>query len=435
VRNLGVLRLRLCSAVSCPTDAVYRMETSRSDGPTRWSYHDRLGHTVLSVQQGFEAGVSGRDLVATCSYRDVRGQPERSSVPFFLPGVAVAGAPSFAAQPAPCAQPQSWELTDYDLLGRPERVLAPDQSALVFSYAGLRTEQTQVMPTPSGPQYFSRWETRNVLGQVVSELQSQDGQGTAMGMEVQHTYDAQGQLRTTRRDAGRGEIVTEQICDALGRMIERRDPDRGREQFVYNAAGELIRRIDGQNLETRLFYDAQGRLWKRDSGSLVAAPPLPGTQIFASGFEAGGIGISGRQIERWVYDTAPNGIGQLHFDERTLVLEADLIHMGGARLQPRAGALPALLSGTPPARVASHGMTGCLSPLRDHARPSPFGGFPRAPCWPIIAGWRFPSRPLSRSSRCARPDGWPRRCSTSSPRMCGPASAPRSWTASATSTS
>jgi RHS repeat-associated protein len=312
---LGVTTFRLCGgATSCPPEAVYRQRTTLSDGPTQWSYHDRLGQVVLAATQSFEASNPDRNFSAVCTFRDTKARPAETSVPFFLPSQS-GSEPSFSGTAAdPCnLATNRYEQKSYDLLSRPTQVIAPDGSGVGFAYSGMTTVQTNALGQKT-------WETRNVLGQVVSEVQANPDAPASQGMAVTHEYDAEGQLRYTRRDAGAGEIVSERHYDVFGRLSQSIDPDRKTEHFQYNAAGELIRKTDSGNVATLMHYDAQGRLWKRESGTPVPPPTPPAAQIFESGFESST--TQGRQIDVWQFDTAANGLGQVDYEERVTPQEA-----------------------------------------------------------------------------------------------------------------
>ncbi len=89
----------------------------------------------------------------------------------------------------------------------------------------------------------------------------------------------------------------EQRYDSHGRLVKLLDPDRGVEDYVYNAAGELIRAVDGSNQEILQHFDALGRRWKRVSGS---------PQV----------------TDVWQYDTASKGVGALEVETRSSADEA-----------------------------------------------------------------------------------------------------------------
>lgn len=306
----AVTRLRLCGgSVSCPAETVYRQHTSPNDGPQQWSYHDRLGRAVVTVSESFEAGNPDRNFSAICAFSDVKARPSLVSVPFFL-SAQTGAEPSFSgAGSNPCAASSTrYEEKRFDLIGRPTADVAADGSGTQFAYSGQTIEQTNARLQRS-------WVVRNVLGQVVREVQADPVNPTLQGMAVTHEYDAEGQLRFTRRNAGAGEILHERRYDLFGRLERSLDPDRGEERFSYNAAGEVIRRVDAGGQVVEQHYDAQGRLWKREAGSPRPPEPPGGSVIFASGFELPGT-VQVRQVDTWQFDVAANGLGQIAIEER-----------------------------------------------------------------------------------------------------------------------
>ena len=310
-----------CSSisVSCPVDAAYRSQTvsatsgSQSGAPTQWVYYDRLGRPVLTVTQAFDAGVTGKDFSATCSYYDSKSRPERASEPFFLTSAAVSGAPDFQGGTYdPCAV-VSWTRTEYDLLGRPTRTIFPDNSESSVIYEGLVT-------TTTNAKLQKTRETKNALGQVIQTTQANPDTPGSLGLSVDMTYDAYGNLSTVSRNAGNGLIVTTHEYDALGRRTKTIDPDRGTERAFYNAAGEVIRTLDGTGMEVSLDIDALGRVWRRRSGANSSVTQPIADQIFGNGFEEGAPPSSAVTIDVWGFDTASNGRGLLHYEERTTAL-------------------------------------------------------------------------------------------------------------------
>lgn len=305
---------RWCSQVACPADAVYRSRTvssasgSNQLAPTSWTYHDRLRRPILSVVQGFAAG----SFSATCAYYDKKTRPERGSEPFFLSSAAVNGEPDFQGGTYDACGSAAWTHHEYDVLGRPVKMTMPDASTATVAYAGLVTTTTNAKGQKAQ-------ETRNAIGQVIQTRQANPGTPSSLGMTLEMTYDAHGNLRSLTRNAGRGEIVTRYEYDALGRRTKSIDPDRGTEQAFHNAAGEVIRTIDGVGMEVRMDYDALGRLWRRQSGRTAAASaPPPAGRIFADGFEEPDLPTPGLTTDHWVYDTALHGKGQLHSEERSV---------------------------------------------------------------------------------------------------------------------
>lgn len=306
---------RWCTDVSCPADAVYRSQTvsavsgSQSAAPTTWIYHDRLGRPVLAVTQAFAAGVTGEDFSAVCTYYDKKTRTERSSEPFFLTTAASGGVPDFAGGSYDACESPSWNRAEFDVLGRPTKTVLPDGYQTTTDYSGLVT-------TVTNPKSQKQRETRNALGEVVQVTQANAVTPSLLGMSVDSAYDTQGNLVTMTRNAGQGDIVTTFQYDAVGRRTKVIDPDRGTEQTFYNAAGEVIRTIDGAGADVRIDIDAMGRMWRRFSGKGAVSNEPIANGIFGDGFEAASLPSLGIATDTWVFDTATNGLGLLHYEER-----------------------------------------------------------------------------------------------------------------------
>lgn len=80
--------------------------------------------------------------------------------------------------------------------------------------------------------------------------------------------------------------------DALGRKTDMTDPDMGTWSYEYDPAGNLVEQADANGNSLCFSYDKLNRILSKEIGSF----PCPGTQILAN----------------YTYDTALNGMGQLH---------------------------------------------------------------------------------------------------------------------------
>jgi len=82
--------------------------------------------------------------------------------------------------------------------------------------------------------------------------------------------------------------------DLLGRKISMADPNMGSWSYQYNAFGEPIRQTTGKGDTTEIRYGRLGRITRR-------------------------IDYIGGSIQEsdsaWIYDTAANGLGQLHVED------------------------------------------------------------------------------------------------------------------------
>ena len=309
--------LRWCGSganeVSCPTGTIFRIESRELGGATTWSYHDLVGRERLQVAQTFNVNNPQLNLSATCSGHDAHGRVIYTSDPFFIDttGRPAGDPPEFVAGVDPCRpggliRPGTTQ--SYDSLGRVRSISTSDGATESHHYAGFTA-------TARDPLSREASASKNVLGEVVVETQANPSNGAANGMSVSKFYDAQGNLLRVERNAGGGVVISTATYDVLGRKASDQEPGIGLRQYRYNAAGELIRVTDAKGQRIEMDYDALGRMWQRRSGPLSAFGS--GDVVFQSGFEAGGSAPSGLLTDRFEYDTANNGRGQLAVTERT----------------------------------------------------------------------------------------------------------------------
>ncbi len=303
---------RWCSgagSVSCPAGSSFRQQTVTAGAPTTFVYFDVLGRERLKVSQSFNDGIAGKNFTAQCNGYDAHGRPQTASIPFFLTASYGAGSePSFPSDPCTGI---SATTTTFDTLGRARLITAPDGSTTSSTFTHLTTNSID-----SRGQHIQ--QTKNVLGEVIQTIQADPATGSSSGatMTVTHDYDAQGNLRFVRRNAGSGEIVSEIRYDGLGRKTQALDPDRGTTAFQYNAAGEVIASTDARNNRVEQDYDAMGRRWRKRSGALGAFGG-PADRVFANGFD-NVAPSSAITIDAWQFDTATNGLGSLDYEQRQI---------------------------------------------------------------------------------------------------------------------
>jgi len=103
----------------------------------------------------------------------------------------------------------------------------------------------------------------------------------AEGGWLTYQYDPQGNLTTTTDALGQ---TTTLKYDLMGRKVYMNDPSMGEWRYGYNSFDELRWQTDAKGQTTRMVYDVLGRMVERH--------------------EAEG-------VSRWVYDTAPHGLGKL----------------------------------------------------------------------------------------------------------------------------
>ena len=268
---------RWCSganSVNCPTGAKFRQQVVTDGSPTQWVYFDILGRPIMKAAQTFNAGLSGKDVVAVCTTFDGTGKPKRASNPFFVAGLPGVDGPTGLGTVCTDAA-RKWTTTTYDLLGRPTRVDAADTTYSTLAYSGNQTTATDPRGNPTT-------QLRNALGELVSVTD-------AAGMVMTNDYSADGNQLSVTRDAGRGQIQNLFQYDTRGRKTQQNDPDAGIVNYSYNALGELIAQQDAAGNRIEFNLDARGRVWRK---TVKRADTTVESQA------------------TFVFDTAPNGKGQ-----------------------------------------------------------------------------------------------------------------------------
>ena len=268
---------RWCSgsgSVNCPSNAKFRQQVMTDGAPTQWVYFDALGRPILKAAQTFNAGVSDKDVVGVCTTYDGTGKPKRASNPFFVAGIAGVDGPTGLATVCTDAA-RKWTTTTYDLLGRPTRVDAPDTTFSTLAYSGNQTTATDPRGNPTT-------QLRNALGELVSVTD-------ALSTVTSYDYTADGNQVSVTRDAGRGQVQNLFQYDTRGRKSQQNDPDAGVVNYTYNALGELIAQQDAAGNRIEFELDARGRVWRK---TVKRADTTVESQA------------------TFVFDTAPNGVGQ-----------------------------------------------------------------------------------------------------------------------------
>lgn len=160
-----------------------------------------------------------------------------------------------------------WTEYRYDLLGRVVSERLPDGATTRTRYQGLTTIVTNALN-----QKFT--QTLNSLGMLVQSLDH-------LGSSLTYAYDAFGNLVRTSDLSNNVIAVT---YDLRGRKISMSDPDMGTWYYTNNVLGELVAQRDAKDQVVTMEYDLLGRLVRR---------------------------VEPEGETRWLYDTAPKGIGKL----------------------------------------------------------------------------------------------------------------------------
>ncbi|WP_444909758.1 FG-GAP-like repeat-containing protein [Microbulbifer sp. TRSA005] len=251
--------------IACPAGAQYMVTTHSSTGSWSREYFDALGRSIRTETKGFNS------KIYTDKEYDNLGRVKFASEPYFS------------------GDTRLWSKMEYDLLGRPSRVTAPDGSVSSITYSGLETITTN----DKGQQ---KTEIKNVAGELVEVIDAIDGRLT-------YEYDSQGNLYKAKSwgktnaagahiDEGDGlsyPIVVTIEYDDLGRKTRMDDPDKGEWHYEYTGFGELKKQTNANGHTVELTYDELGRQSTRIEKSKGSSAPT--SDVI------------------WLYDSAANGLG------------------------------------------------------------------------------------------------------------------------------
>lgn len=110
---------------------------------------------------------------------------------------------------------------------------------------------TTILTDPKGNQ---KQTVKNAIGQVLSIT---DAYGTSVASSIHYSYDAIGNLLTTRDSAGN---VISMAYNAAGKKVYMNDPDLGVWNYGYNALGKMTSQSNQQGQQTTIAYDILGRM-------------------------------------------------------------------------------------------------------------------------------------------------------------------------------
>ena len=288
------------SLTNCPTGTVIKTVSVGNDGGETHLCTDRLGRETRTLTRGFDGAWDAQD-----TEYDSLGRVVHKSEPYDA-GAGVL-----------------WTKVAYDQLNRPVSTILPDNSSSTTTYAfissadALTPDRPGLLTTTTNDKNNTYREIRNALGETIDVLDHLNGR-------TSFAYDAQGNLISTTDASNHTSTMT---YDLLGRKRTMDDPDMGFWTYEYNGFGEMIRQTDARLQVQVMDYDGMGRMiCRRDdpSGAVVDC-------------DTAATGLDGDVT--WLYDTAPNGLGQLvsvsdaistyqktfAYDSRGRISEADTV--------------------------------------------------------------------------------------------------------------
>ncbi|MEM7098429.1 MAG: FG-GAP-like repeat-containing protein [Pseudomonadota bacterium] len=259
---------RMCGgAISCPTGAVYRIETTQAGGARSMVFFDVLGRTLRTSTLMFD----------NQSWSNVEQRYDEL-------GRVVGTSEPFSASTAHGGSPSIWTELVYDDLGRVTKTTFPDNSTHKMTYTGFDVQMTD-------QKGFNRTEEKNAQGELTKVTDHLSGW-------VTYQYDAQGNLTQSAQGGPAADTVyTYMEYDLLGRKILMADADMAPNcntssgdkcwRYEYNSFGELVEQTTAENDVTRMSYDLLGRMVRR-------IDLINGTSEERDAF--------------WLYDVSPNGL-------------------------------------------------------------------------------------------------------------------------------
>ena len=222
--------------------ATERLTGTAGEYTRTTSYLDGLGRTVETHTTNHAGG-----HLAAGSVYDGRGDLVREIAAFDAPGSVGDGTASTGARVPVDAAARPLETRNrFDASGRPIRTAVwadgAETQITTITYAGFVT----VVDPPGATDSVTT--TVDGLGRTVET-------NPAGGSVHTSSFDAADRLQVQAV----GTHVSEFDHDAAGRLIEERDPNRGRTWFEYDPAGNLTRRHDAAGNMVRTVYDELNR--------------------------------------------------------------------------------------------------------------------------------------------------------------------------------
>ncbi|MCS4308297.1 RHS repeat-associated protein [Rheinheimera pacifica] len=205
----------------CPQTASYYENETATGQPSRITSYDSLGRVVRTASRGF-----ANNWIWVDTEYDGKGRKISETVPYFSDA---SGSP---------AKSQIF----YDMQGRVNRMVKPDNSAWLTAYNGLAVIST----APNGK---AQTEVKNSLGDLVSVTDADN-------KTAWYQYDANGKSAELIDPSNNKIVVT---YDKWGNKIRITDPDAGVTHYSYNKFHELITQSDANGNVITYTYDILGR--------------------------------------------------------------------------------------------------------------------------------------------------------------------------------
>lgn len=277
------------------------------------TYYDGFGRPVQTRQRYANVdGLGQQDIINLTQYNAL-GQVECASVPF-----AITTAPSWFT--GSCAT-YDHTLSNYDALGRPVKMTAPDGSESIYHYGIVDHLRYVDVTNPNRQRIQHRYDALGRLVQV-DEIEGNCGDywvSEGLGCGGNHTsawgvyattlyaYDIANNLTSvTQSPDGTTNFTTTMTYDALGRKLTMDDPDMGNWTYQYNAASQLIRQeanlAEPEGESICFYYDEFGQLERSITPtSAMAACPANVDSAPVTGQNHLATYVYGDSVPNWGY--------------------------------------------------------------------------------------------------------------------------------------
>ncbi|HWK99409.1 MAG TPA: FG-GAP-like repeat-containing protein, partial [Parapedobacter sp.] len=221
---------KLCTEVACPSSAVYRAQTTATDGSLSNVYADTLGREIRKESKSFDGGLSITD-----TWYDAAGRVKRQSAPY-LSGDAV-----------------HWNTNHYDNLGRVIKVVDASGGTSLNHFSRYTNGSIIGIKQLSKNQLNqSKTSITNGKGQVIKVVDNLNGY-------INYAYNATGNLNQVDTNG----VITIINYDVLGRRTKLDDPDQGLWLYQYNPFGDMTQQLDAAGSKTTMAYNALGLMKRR----------------------------------------------------------------------------------------------------------------------------------------------------------------------------
>ncbi|MEZ4736337.1 MAG: RHS repeat-associated core domain-containing protein [Caldilineaceae bacterium] len=261
---------------------VTEWRNPRAEGNFVRKLYNGLGE-LIQEQRPYQnwAATSGAQEVMVDYLYDARGRQTRVGIPW-LTGKYSSGDLRRSAYWG-----GGYTQTDYDAIGRPTWVTAPNGEQQQYNYAG-RAMSIVGFGRNGDPNKMLKWQESDGLGNLkYVRTYNPNGSSWTMDGQVTLSHDVLGNLTSVSHPTGHTTTIG---YDLGGRKTSMNDPDLGYWTYGYDRQGKLTRQTDARGCITYLFYDGLSRLTtkqlRKTSGSICTTTVGDDYEV-SYGYDAG----------------------------------------------------------------------------------------------------------------------------------------------------